>query len=369
MGRFQRPARRTPSRWTAPATCLPRASQLACHSSRASSRPPRAAARSPHMPDRPRSPSAVRRSSTTAADFSRRSVSLLVLVAGGPGAIEAIGSDPALGYTNFCGHTWTTGNCPHPTGLPKVDSKGMPLRAHDGQRGGRPRPADRLEGPPDRDRTEDGCSIQMAADTVGAAHAGLPCRVGEYDMQTSIDGSWYRCCGGQVRRLMDCCAHTNTPHQRRRGAHRLLLQGPQGVLRDLPRHGRQMLSAAAIALALTALLAGFTGSWSPCGLSSVETIGSGLGRDPSRSTRVSSLGLFSVFCVSAARRRSAAVSWLGAKLGFGADSRGAARRRACRAFAGVADIRFSRSCHRFAIRCPSASVTVCRSRPRPRSTG
>ena len=28
-----------------------------------------------------------------------------------------------------------------------------------------------------------------------------------YGFRTQIDGSWYRCCGGKVRQLRDCCAH------------------------------------------------------------------------------------------------------------------------------------------------------------------
>ena len=38
-----------------------------------------------------------------------------------------------------------------------------------------------------------------------------------------------------------------------------------------------MLSALAAAAALTALLAGLTGAWSPCGFSMVDTVGSALG--------------------------------------------------------------------------------------------
>ena len=33
---------------------------------------------------------------------------------------------------HFCGHIYTTDSCPHPTGLPRIDSRGLPLRAHDG---------------------------------------------------------------------------------------------------------------------------------------------------------------------------------------------------------------------------------------------
>ena len=29
-----------------------------------------------------------------------------------------------------------------------------------------------------------------------------------FDLHTRIDGAWYRCCGGHVRKLVDCCART-----------------------------------------------------------------------------------------------------------------------------------------------------------------
>ena len=28
----------------------------------------------------------------------------------------------------------------------------------------------------------------------------------EYGIPTHVDGGWYRCCGGQVRKLVDCCS-------------------------------------------------------------------------------------------------------------------------------------------------------------------
>jgi hypothetical protein len=27
-------------------------------------------------------------------------------------------------------------------------------------------------------------------------------------LRTQVDGAWYRCCGGRVRKLVDCCAYT-----------------------------------------------------------------------------------------------------------------------------------------------------------------
>ena len=34
---------------------------------------------------------------------------------------------------HFCGHIYTTGSCPHPVGLPRIDRNGFPLRAVDGK--------------------------------------------------------------------------------------------------------------------------------------------------------------------------------------------------------------------------------------------
>ena len=37
------------------------------------------------------------------------------------------------------------------------------------------------------------------------------CRVvaKEYRIRTATDGAWYRCCGGRVRKLVDCCAYSS----------------------------------------------------------------------------------------------------------------------------------------------------------------
>ena len=42
-------------------------------------------------------------------------------------------------------------------------------------------------------------------------HEQLCDRAGDlYGFRPHVDGSWYRCCGGKVRQLRDCCAHRNT---------------------------------------------------------------------------------------------------------------------------------------------------------------
>ena len=87
----------------------------------------------------------------------------------------------------------------------------------------------------------------------------------------AIDGAWYRCCGGRVRKLVDCCAYSQPPHQRRRRADGLLLRRPEGVLRHvLPDQGALLMLEAVLLAA--GLIAGVTGAWSPCGFSMVDTL-------------------------------------------------------------------------------------------------
>jgi len=112
-------------------------------------------------------------------------------------------------YTNFCGHTYTTGNCPAPTGLPRIDANGYPLRASDGV------PVDDL-GRPINDRGQpigphghvlrdaDGVPLAPAPRTKVCQTAGM-----DYGLKLSLDGSWYRCCGGTVRAIRDCCGVTD----------------------------------------------------------------------------------------------------------------------------------------------------------------
>jgi len=112
-------------------------------------------------------------------------------------------------YTNFCGHTYTTGNCPAPTGLPRIDRNGYPLRASDGV------PVDDLGRPVNAEGRpiDAGGSVLTDADGVPLAPAPRTkvCETAgeDYKVELALDGSWYRCCGGTVRRIRDCCGVTN----------------------------------------------------------------------------------------------------------------------------------------------------------------
>lgn len=111
---------------------------------------------------------------------------------------------------HFCGHTFTTGSCPHPTGLPRIDARGYPLRAGDGH------PVDDIGRPVNEAGLPVADDGKVLLDPDGRPLPAAPrtriCdRVADiYGFGTSIDGAWYRCCGGRVRKLVDCCSRNNT---------------------------------------------------------------------------------------------------------------------------------------------------------------
>jgi hypothetical protein len=110
---------------------------------------------------------------------------------------------------HFCGHIFTTGSCIHPLGLPRLDRDGLPIRPSDGRR------VDNLgrlvnerglpiseDGSPKLD--PDGRPLPPAPRTNVCKETA---RV--YDINAELQGAWYRCCGGKVRKLWDCCSRHN----------------------------------------------------------------------------------------------------------------------------------------------------------------
>jgi hypothetical protein len=129
------------------------------------------------------------------------------LVAAGT-AMAALAPGEAAGH-HFCGHTYTTGSCPHPTGLPRVDRDSRPLRAADG------RPVDdlgRLVDGNGRPVDEQGAPLRdPSGNPLPPAPRSKLCLelvADRYGFRTWLDGSWHRCCGGRVRKLMDCCSYS-----------------------------------------------------------------------------------------------------------------------------------------------------------------
>jgi hypothetical protein len=133
----------------------------------------------------------------------------LLLAASGTGVIAAAMKADRAEAFHFCGHIYTTGSCPHPVGLPRIDSHGFPLRASDGH----PvddlgRPVDSQDRPVDSHgnllRDPDGNPLPSASRTRVCAVAAK-----DFGFKPYLDGSWYRCCGGHVRRLVDCCGYVS----------------------------------------------------------------------------------------------------------------------------------------------------------------
>ncbi len=149
-------------------------------------------------------------SDQVAAGTSRRGflarVGGALLGAAGAGAAGSLVKPGEAEAYHFCGHIYTTDSCPHPTGLPRIDARGLPIRAKDA------RPVDDLGRLVDRKGhpvDEDGFPLLDAEGRpLPRATRTRVCTMvaEEFGISTKVDGAWYRCCGGQVRKLVDCCS-------------------------------------------------------------------------------------------------------------------------------------------------------------------
>lgn len=119
------------------------------------------------------------------------------------------GTEPVAGnWFGFCGHYWTTGSCRGPYRLPRVDRQGKPLRPADG------RPVDdagRLIN--DQAQLVDEAGNPLLGPNGQPQPSGPRTRLCQdgvrrrYRLNDAVlQGSWYRCCDGQIRKLWDCCS-------------------------------------------------------------------------------------------------------------------------------------------------------------------
>ena len=155
-------------------------------------------------------------SARLAAGMTRRSFlgrlgGVALASAGGTAVAAAVKPEEAEAF-HLCGHIWTTGSCPSPHGLPRVNRDGYPIRPKDG------RPIDNLgrrvnrDGYPVNERGRrligpDGRPLERAPRT-RLCEDWVRERFG---LSPVVQGSWYRCCNGQIRKIVDCC----TPSRKR----------------------------------------------------------------------------------------------------------------------------------------------------------
>jgi hypothetical protein len=141
---------------------------------------------------------AERASVALAARTSRRSflgrvgVSVVALT-GGPFVAIALRPDRAEAH-HICGHTFTTNSCPHPYGPhARVDRFGYPLHPEYGY------PVD------DQGRIY----VSRLQRRRKVCQERVP---DEYPFtgRPRFGGGWARCCDGRIRRIADCCSHSNT---------------------------------------------------------------------------------------------------------------------------------------------------------------
>ena len=146
-----------------------------------------------------------RRTHTSRRAFLGRAGEVAATAAGAGMVGAMIRPGEAEAY-HFCGHIYTTDGCPHPTGLPRVDRLGLPLRALDG------RAVDdlgRLIDPLGRPVDEDGALLtDLDGRLLPSAPRTRVCQLtaARFGIRAQTDGAWYRCCGGRVRKLVDCCS-------------------------------------------------------------------------------------------------------------------------------------------------------------------
>ena len=95
---------------------------------------------------------------------------------------------------HICGHTYTTGSCPHPYApLTRLDRYGYPLHPKYGY------PVDD-KGNLYSSRSQRRRKVCQQVVPAKYPHTGNPVQ----------GGGWSRCCRGRIRRIFDCCSYSKT---------------------------------------------------------------------------------------------------------------------------------------------------------------
>ena len=172
----------------------------------------------------------------------------VVALAGGSLVATALAPDRAEAY-HICGHTYTTGSCPHPYApLSRTDRYGFPVHPTYGY------PVD------DRGKLYRHAATQVRSKT---------CQDKVRDIYPSINdtrygGGWTRCCSGRLRHISGLLLPIEHPDQRRLCRARVLPSRVQGLLHHVPgAHPDVLTDAGPAALAIAAAVAGWSALWGP----------------------------------------------------------------------------------------------------------
>lgn len=116
-----------------------------------------------------------------------------VALVGGSFVAVALKPERAEAY-HICGHTYTTGSCPHPYApLTRLDRYGYPLHPKYGY------PVDD-KGNLYSSRSQRRRKVCQQVVPAKYPHTGNPVQ----------GGGWSRCCRGRIRRIFDCCSYSKT---------------------------------------------------------------------------------------------------------------------------------------------------------------
>ena len=130
---------------------------------------------------------------TTRRSFIGKVGAGVVALVGGPFVAVALKPDRAEAH-HICGHTFTTGSCPHPfSPYSRVDRFGYPLHPTYGY------PVDDFGNiyKSRKQRRRRMCE-EVVPDRYSRARGAKQ------------GGGWSRCCNGRIRRIYDCCSYSDT---------------------------------------------------------------------------------------------------------------------------------------------------------------
>ncbi len=128
---------------------------------------------------------------TTRRSFIGRVGNGIVALVGGSLVASVLKPDRAEAH-HICGHTFTTGSCPHPfSPRSRVDRYGYPLH---------PKYGYPVDDNGDIYTSRDQRRRRMCEDVVAERYPDV--------VQPAQGGGWSRCCNGRIRTIYDCCAYT-----------------------------------------------------------------------------------------------------------------------------------------------------------------